>query len=78
MGGNPDHYRTIVMATETWRVKVAMERCRMPPTTWIAQLSCIIGAGLEVPDQFSGHVQQGKNREIALSFNSKLSQTSKW
>ena len=32
----------------------------------------MIAADLEVPDPFSGHVQQGKNQEIALSFDSNL------
>ena len=68
----------LVMASETQRVKVATERCRMPPTMRIVHLSCMIATSLEVPDPFSGHMQQKKDREIALSFNSKLSQAGKW
>ena len=47
-------------------------------TMRIAHLSCMMATGLEVPDPFLGYVQQGKDREIALSFNSMLSQTGKW
>ena len=38
----------------------------MLPTMWIMHLSCMIATGLDVPDPFSGHVQQEKDREIAL------------
>ena len=50
----------------------------MPLTMQIVHLSYIIATRLEVPDAFLHHVQQEKDREIALSFNSKLSQTGKW
>ena len=54
---------------------MAMEKCQMLPTTQIAHLSCMIATGFEVPDPVSSHLQQEKDQEIALSFNSKLSQT---
>ena len=42
---------TFEMASETQSVKVATERCWMPPTN-CASISCMIATGLEVPDPF--------------------------
>ena len=61
---------------------MAMQTCRTPLTMRIVHLRALEGSGastsLKVPDPFSSHEQQGKDREIASSFNSKHSQTGTW